>query len=163
VGLGGIVVQNHDATTPKSLSELAAAEVALLRRFRNILLFCGTLFAITVFGFVVPHIEHPVATAIFGALMIGGELLLAVISARGKTFLLHLMLAYTMAVGMLGLAVTFVFALTGTPAIIAVCVAGGMGAFAALTWIDKKHYILHELAFIFLSHFSIIVAALALR
>lgn len=150
-------------TIPRTLSELAAAEEQLLRHFRNILVFCGTLFAITLFGFIVPRIHHAPLVTLFGALMIGGELLAAVIPARGRTVATHLLLAQSMAIGMFGLGVLFALNLTGTFSALATALVVSMFVFALLTVIDKRHYVVFELAFIFASHFSIILAALALK
>ncbi|HSX05104.1 MAG TPA: hypothetical protein VLF69_01400 [Candidatus Saccharimonadales bacterium] len=161
-GLGRIAVTTHDAAAPKALSELAAAEERLLARFRNILLLCGTLFAITVFGFIVPRLAHGSLVAVFGALMIGGELLAAVVPFRGKTLRPHLLLAHTMGIGMLGLGVSFWVALGGHFAALEAILALSMAACALLTVVDKQHYIVYELAFIFSSHLSIVIAALAL-
>lgn len=163
VGLSRIAIQNHFDHTPKSLSELAAAEGRLLKRFRNILIFCDALFAITLFGFIVPRVDQAVLVAIFGGLMIGGEFLAALLPARGRTLLLHLVFAQTMSVGMLGLGVLFLVTLAGWFSILAAVMTACMVIFGLLTIVDKKHYITYELAFIFSSHFSIIVAAVALK
>lgn len=147
---------------PRTLSELAAAEQTLLARFRNVLLFCGVLFAVTVFGFIVPRSAAQVVVAIFGVLMIGGELLAAVIPARHKTTLVHNFVAQIMALGMLGLAFSFWFSLprynfAEMLLAIGMCVAGG------LTLLDKKRYLQYELMFIYASHCTVLLAALALR
>lgn len=162
-GLSQIAVQNRSAASPKSLSELVAAEEALLRRFRNILLLCGMLFGITVFGFIAPRSGNALPVTVFGILMIGGELIAAIVPAHGKTLVPHLVLAHAMAIGMLGLGVTFSIALTGMFAALAAVLTVGMVAFSALTFADKRHYMVYELAFIFSSHFSVVVAALALK
>ncbi|HSX07975.1 MAG TPA: hypothetical protein VLG11_03715 [Candidatus Saccharimonadales bacterium] len=147
---------------PRTLSELAAAEQTLLARFRNVLLFCGTLFAITVFWFIIPRIAAHAIVAFFGSLMIGGELLAAIIPARHKTIFVHNFMAQTMALGMLGLAFSFWFSLpryNGPEMLLAIgmCVAGG------LTFLDKKYYLQYELGFIYASHCTVALAALALR
>jgi hypothetical protein len=160
IGLSRIARKERGATVV-TLSELAAAEEALLKRFRNILMFCGVLFAITLFGFIVPRTSS--AVLVFGVLMIGGELLAAVILARGKTSRTHLVLAEIMAVGMLGLGVSFALVLTGGFSVLEVALTIGMVVSALLTVVNKKRYISHELAFIFSSHFSVLAAAITLR
>lgn len=163
ISLTRVALQNYTHESPRTLSELAAAEDALLRRFRNILLFCGILFAITLFGFIVPQTSQSLFVVIFGVLMIGGELLLALVPARGKTSSMHLVLAQIMAVGMLGLSLTLSIALAGVFSLLVVILAVCMAIFALLTVVDKKRFILYELSFIFSSHFSIIIAANAFR
>ncbi|HSX35907.1 MAG TPA: hypothetical protein VLH84_03160 [Patescibacteria group bacterium] len=162
MGLSYIAVSEHTGDRPRPLSELAVAEQPLLARFRNILLFCGALFAVTVFGFIVPRVNHPIVVAIFGGLMIGGELLAALIPARHKTAVAHAVLAQTMALGMLGLAVMFWLGLATFVAAEAV-LALVMCAAAILMLTDRKRFIMYELAFIFSSHFTILIAAMALR
>ena len=162
VGLSRIAAREQGKERPKTLSELATAEQSVLTRFRNILLFCGVFFAITVFGFIVPSVTHPIEVAIFGGLMIGGELLAALIPAHSKSITIHNLLAQTMGLGMLGLAFIFwaslikysLFELAFT---VVMCVL------LALMVLDKKHYLTYELGFIFSSHFTILIAAIALR
>lgn len=162
VSLTRIAIQ-HRTNAPITLSELVAAEEALLRRFRNILLFCGVLFAITLFGFIVPRTNYLVPVILFGVLMIGGNLIAAVIPARAATAFAHLLFAQGMAIGMWGLGLTFAIALPGLFSALAFILAFSMTVFALLTLLDKKHYLRYELAFIFSSHLSILVAAIALQ
>lgn len=57
VGLSRMAIKEHDKLQPRTLSELAAAQEPLLNHFRKILWVCGTLFAITVYGYLVPRID----------------------------------------------------------------------------------------------------------
>lgn len=66
-----------------------------------------------------------------------------------------------MGVGMLAMAYLFWLSLPRFVELEAV-IAFAMTLSAILTLSDRKHYILYELSFIFLSHISILVAALAL-
>jgi hypothetical protein len=161
VGLSRIVIKEHDYRRPRTLSELAVAEQALLRHFRNILLFCGALFAVVVFGFVVPLVNHSSLVAASGAFMIGGELL-AIVPARNKTAAIHTVTAQVMAVGMLGLVFLFGADLGGVYRYIEMVFACMMSASVILTAVDKSRFMIYELAFIFVSHFSILVATIAL-
>ena len=162
VGLSRLAIREHDHSSPHTLSELAAAEQSLLVHFRNILIFCGVLFAITLFGFVTPRIAYGLWTGVFGILMVIGELSVSVMPARDKTKLAHTIMAQVMAVGMLGLAVIFWFSLHGGYADIEAALVSLMCITGLLTYFDKRHFILHELLFIFASHFSIVTAAIAL-
>jgi len=163
IGLSRIALMESGNNAPNTLSELAAAEDALLGRFRNILIICGVLFAITLFGFIAPQVGHVAFVLFFGILMIGGELLASVIPARGNTAGTHLFLSKIMAIGMLGLGILFSVSLPGVFLVLAVTLTIAMIAFGLLTLLDKKHYLVYELAFIFASHFSVVVAALALK
>lgn len=161
VGLGRLAAREHNRDMPRNLSQLAAAEQRLLVRFRNILVICGVLFAITVFGFIVPRMTD-IWVAIFGGLMIGGELLAGLIPARGKTVLLHNGLAQVMALGMFGLALLFWINLEGVYAWLELALLGSMVVMGILTLLDRRRYIIYELGYIYLSHTSILVAAIAL-
>jgi len=159
-GLTRIAFKNH--LPLRSLSELAAAEQTVLAHFRNILIVCDALFAITVFGFIVPRIAQATAVATFGVLMIGGELLVSLLPARDKTLRVHNALAQIMAIGMLGLAFLFSLELHRYQSIEAIGLLI-MCVMALLTFADKKRYIAYELAYIFSSHLSLLIAAIALR
>jgi hypothetical protein len=161
-GLTIIAARGHDKERPRTLSELAAAEQELFEHFRYVLLFCGALFAITVFGFIVPGVSHPILVVVFGTLMIGGEMLAAIIPARNKTTTIHNIMAQIMAVGMLGLACAF-WASLQRHSIFEGALTLLMCGLAVSTLLDKKRYLIYELGFIFSSHFSILVAAIALR
>jgi hypothetical protein len=66
VSVGGrsrIAIKEHRSEHPRTLSALVAAKESLLLRFRNILLFCGVLFAVTVFGFIVPSSSTSITPA----------------------------------------------------------------------------------------------------
>lgn len=162
VGLTRLAVKSYDRKQPRTLSELAAAGQTILVQFRNILVFCDLLFAITVFGFIVPRITQQFIVATFGVLMIGGELLVSLLPARGKTFRVHYVLAQIMAVGMLGLAFLFSIELHSYLYIERV-ISLSMCFVAVLTFVDKRHYIAYELAYIFFSHLTIVIAAIALH
>jgi hypothetical protein len=162
IGLSRLVFKEYVSELPGTLSELAAAEQSLLRHFRNTLLICDILFAITVFGFIAPRSSYPLLVVSFGILMIGGELLASLLPARDKTMVAHLVTAHIMALGMLGLVFTFWAGLDGFYSSLEMLLAFVMCAAALLTISDKKHYLAYELTFIFASHFSVVVAAIAL-
>jgi hypothetical protein len=160
--LSRLAQNEYNRTIPQTLSELAAAEQSLLVRFRNILFVCGVLFAITVFGFIAVRAEQTGWIIVFGSLMVGGELLASLVPARDRLVTTHNVLAHIMAIGMLGLAVAFTIVLTGIFAVAEIVFVGLMGMFGVLSILDKRRYIVYELAFIFSSHVSILIAAIAL-
>ena len=67
-----------------------------------------------------------------------------------------------MGAGMLVLVYIFWRSLNGEYAVAELVAALTMSTLAILTYADTKHYIIHELAFIYLNHVTIVIAALAL-
>jgi hypothetical protein len=67
-----------------------------------------------------------------------------------------------MAVGMVLMAYAFAISLTGVYSEIEVYISVAMSLLGIMTFVDKSRFIIYELAFIFMSHVSILVAALAL-
>ncbi len=163
ISLSRIAFKYHDKQQPRTLSELAAAQQALLNRFRTILWVCGTLFAITVYGYVVAQINHASLLAGAWTLTYAGNLLAAIIPARDKQLKLHNICAQAMGVGMLAMAYLFWLNLGGAAAGSEACISLAMTLLIFMTLTDRKHYIFYELSFIFLSHFSILVAVLAVE
>lgn len=149
----------------RTLSELATTEQKLLVRFRNILLFCGSLFAISMFGFIVPRAPHALPVLVLGIGMMTGELLVGIIPAQNSTRRLHESLAALMGASMLILPFVFWYSFTGAYKLSEALLALSMLALLSLMASDtyRKNFVTYELAFIFLSHISIVVAALALR
>ena len=163
IALTRIAWHEHDRDQPRTLSELAAAEARLLKQFRNVLWLCGSLFAITAYWFIVPRINHAPWVIFAWSLTFAPEMLLARIPERGKTRRLHDLLAEAMGAGMLLLAFVFWRNLHGTYADGELAIALVMSALAVLTVLDRRRFIFYELPFIYWSHFSLLVAALALR
>ncbi len=159
--LSRLTLVNHNKEQPRTLSALAVTEPKVLSRFRNILLLCGILFAITMFGFYAPFSNYVLPAIFFSGLMIGGEVTTAIVPASGKTVRLHRISAKVMALGMFGLAYLFYFDTTGTYAQVELYIALIMTLLVPLTFLDKKRFVFYELAFIFLSHVSILIAVLA--
>lgn len=161
--LSHIAYSQYDGGSPRSLSELVVDEKALLRRFRRILLVCGTLFAISVYWYIVPRSARSELVVLAWTVEYIGVILAAVLPAKGRTFWWHIGTAHFMGIGMLLLAYAFGASLSGNYAALEIVLALGMSAFALLTFADRKRYIFYELAFIFTSNFSIVIACLALR
>jgi hypothetical protein len=150
----------------RTLSELAVTEQKLLVRFRNILLFCGSLFAISMFGFIVPRVPHPLPTLILSIAIITGELLAGVIPAHAsKIGKLHEYLAALMGYSMLVLPYLLWFSFSGSYKLSEALLAVFMTVLGGLMLRDtyRRNFVAYELLFIFSSHISIVVAALALR
>lgn len=93
----------------------------------------------------------------FGTLMVGGELIAALLPAAEKTKKTHLIMAQAMSIGMLGLAVVFLVELSGIPRLAMALILLAMLLSAALTILDKKRLLFYELTFIYASHVSILL------
>jgi len=140
ISLTSLARREYDARRPRTLSELAAAKPATLHRFRIILWGCDLLFALTVFGYLMPHLAQPVAILLFGGLMIGGELFVAIVPARRRTLQLHETIARIMAAGMLGLAYTFFVVCSGLAATVEMLLAGIMSLLAIMALINRSRF-----------------------
>lgn len=149
----------HDRDRPRALSELAAAEDTLLVHFRNVLWACGTLFAVAVYGAIVPDFAYPGWLFVAWTVTYAGDVLLAAIPARDDTFRFHIVCAQAMAAGMLAMAYLFFAGLWGGLGTAELVVALAMTLLAVLTVADKVRYVFYELGFLYLSHISIVLAA----
>lgn len=157
-----LVANHHDRTQPRTLSELAAQE-GKLGYFRLVIWVCGVLFALTLFLFIAPKLHYELFSTISAAAVIVCEMLLGTFPASGRTVAAHNILAYAMSIAMGCLSLAYALHLpqpyAGVEAIFTMCIA----MLGALAVFDRKRIIFYELPFIFLSHFSMVVAALALR
>ncbi len=155
-------VREHRLEKRRTLSELAAKDSKTLREFRIILWTCGSLISVMMYFLVIPRLGTGPLLIMFYTVVIGCELLLAMIPARkGRLGKVHDYLAYGMGMGMLALAFVFATTLTGTYALLEWFIFGLMSIlclFAAKYW---DHFLYFELPFIFLSHVSILLAAIA--
>jgi hypothetical protein len=163
VAHGYLAISKHNHENPKTLSELAAAERHLLIRFRWTVLGFSTLLGITVYWFIAPRNQYGLVQSLAWSLEYLGGFLMAVVPARDKLFSLHNMFAQAMAIGMLALAYLFLPALHGYYFLLGLVLTLVMTLFGIATVLDKRHYIVHEMSFIFISHITICTAALGLR
>lgn len=149
------LTQRHNLKT-RTLSELATTEEKLLLRFRNILLFCGPFFAVSMFAFIVPRAPHPAPTLVLSLGIITGEMLVGVIPARKNTRKIHESLAGLMAVTMLAMPYVLWFSLNGVYRLAETILAIFMTVLAGLLLSDtyRKNFVANELLFIFASHIS---------
>lgn len=162
VSLSTIAYREHDRTQPRTLSELVAAQDHLLHRFRNILFLCGTLFAVPMYGYIIPHSAYSVWLFVAWTMGYIGNLLAGFVPARGATQRFHELCAQLMAAGMIGLGYLFWLGLSGSYATIELGFAIGMSVCAVGTIVDRPRFLYYELPFLYLSHLSIVVAAYAL-
>lgn len=157
-----LAYKEHDRNRPRTLSELAAAQDHLLRRFRIILWLCGTLFAVVMYGYVIPKSALPMPLFIAWSIVIIGEFLVSFLPAKEKTQHAHEISAQCMAFGMAAAALVFLADLTGAYWVIGVSIAFSMALLAAATFVDPRRFIFYELLFLYLSHASIVLTALFL-
>jgi hypothetical protein len=163
IGWCYLAVREHDRLNPLTLSEVAATRPDTLQYFRIVLWTCGPLFALTMYFFVVPRIAHGEAIAIAWSLALFGEIVLGIFPASGKTFRLHSVLGIVMAFSMLLLTYAFWWAVPGILKHVEMILALCMSLLIILFTVNRKNILFHELLFIFMSHFSILVATIALR
>ena len=162
IWLTKIAVQSRHSIELKSLSERAATTDQLLTTFRIVLVTCSTLFSVSIYLFIAPRLHNGIPAVIAWTCTYIGILLAAALPARDKTLRSHIFAAQCMGAGMLVLAYIFWKSLSGSYASIELAIAICMSLLAVLTYIDMKRYIIHELAFIYLNHVTIVVAAIAL-
>lgn len=162
IGHSYIAFSEHGKQNLKTLSEIAAAERHLLSRFRWVALTCSTLLGITVYWFIAPRNQYGVIQSLAWSLEYFGGILMLVFPAKDKLLPLHNICAQAMAVGMLSLAYLFLPILNGYYFALGMVCALAMTIFGIATIFDKKRFLYHELAFIFISHITICIAALGL-
>lgn len=165
IGLTHFAATQRGNLKTRTLSELAIIEEKIFARFRNVVLFCGSLFAISMFGFIVPHAPHPLPTLILSIGIITGVFLTAVVPAQKNTRKLHEGLAGLMGLSMLVWPFVFWYSFSGFYRLSEAILALSMVVLSGLLAIDtyRKNFVTYELVFIFSSHVSIVIAVLALR
>ncbi len=159
-----IAWKEHHPNRPRSLSTLVAQRKQLVNWFRLVTAVVSTLFAVTMYFFIVPKIQYGAALFVVWTICYVSDQLLALFPERGTIEKqLHSFFAYTMAVGFVVTAFIFILSLSGDFRILEIGILVGMLILAALAQLDRKRFIFYELPFIYLSHVSILVAAIALK
>jgi hypothetical protein len=157
-----LVRKEHLTHMPRTLSELAAEKPEALKYYRTVLWICGPLFAITMFAFVLPRISHPFIIGVACALTVISEMLIGFFPAQRGKITTHDVIAGLMGISMIATAYLFAWSLTGAYANIEFTFALCMSVLGLLCLLDRKRYLFYELPLIFIAHFSILIAALAL-
>ncbi len=155
--------KEHLSHLPRTLSELAAERPEALRYYRIVLWVCGPLFAITMFGFVLPRTTSTLIIGVTCAVIIAGEMLIGLFPARRGKMTIHDIIAGAMGAAMIALAYLFARDLHGMYMYTELSFALCMTLLGVLCLAHRKRYLFYELPLIFLSHFSILAAAIALR
>ena len=161
IGWVAFVRREHDAMNPATLSMLAARKRENIRYFRLILWVCGPLFGLTAIFFIAPHLQLPFLTSVL-ILMVGLEMLVGVFPPVDKMQkMIHEIIAYAMALSM---AVAGVMLALSLPRFgwMEWLLVGLMLVCATFAVSRRTAFIFYELGFIFMSHITLVVAALAL-
>lgn len=158
--LSWIAHKHHDQLQPRTLSELAADQEKLLHYFRVTLLICGTLFAWALYDYIIPYLQHPLGVSIAWTVTLIGNYLVAILPARTVTRRVHELCAQIMAASMIAMAYLFSYSLTGWHQAAEVALTLAMCGLAVATVLDKRRFIFYELSFLYLSHTSIVIAAI---
>lgn len=161
VGWVHFVKQKYDKS-PKTLSELAATDAENIRYFRTILWICGPLFGLTALFFMASRINNAVLVYLWAAIVIL-EILVGVFPPINKPKkLLHEIIAYSMAFLMFCAGILVAVRLDRIAALLEWLLVGCMIFFAIGGYFHRTRYIYYELGFIFSSHLTLVVAAIAL-
>ncbi|HSW74600.1 MAG TPA: hypothetical protein VLG16_01890 [Candidatus Saccharimonadales bacterium] len=158
-----LAYKEHLPHLPRTLSELAAEKAETLRYYRTILWVCGPLFAVTLYLFIVPRIASSLLAGVIGSFTIIPELLIGYFPAKRGKITAHDIIAGTMGAGMITLAYMFAWDLYGLYSLTELVLAIVISALGILCIANRKRYLFYELPLIYLPHFSILVAALALK
>lgn len=155
--------REHLAHMPRTLSELSWEKPEALRYYRVILWTCGPMFAIMSLFFIVPRIEHAVIVAIVSTFMVISEMAVGIFPAQRGKITIHDIIAAIMGFAMISCAFLFAWSLGGGYRYVELVFATIASVLGALTLADRPHYLFYELPFIYIGHFSVLAAALALR
>jgi hypothetical protein len=159
-----IAWKEHHPDLPRSLSGMVAQRKQLVNWFRVVTAVVSTLFAVTMYFFIIPRVQYGALLFVVWTIGWVSDLLLATFPERGTIErLLHSFFAYTMALVFILIAVVFIFSFSGGYRLVEIGITASMLILAMLAQLDRKRFIFYELPFIYLSHFSILVAALAVR
>lgn len=154
--------REHVTHMPRTLSELASEQPEGMQYYRTVLWTCGPLFGITTLFYITPRVDNPIPIAIASAVMVSAEMLAGIYPARRGKVTAHDIIAGIMGFAMTLLAFLFVWSLDGSYSYVELGFAAVMSILAICTMLDRKRYLFYELPFIYLSHFSVLAAALAL-
>ncbi len=162
LGISLFTYREYKIGSKRTLSDLAAKNSQTLRQFRVILIVCGILISIMVYFLLIPNMASGKWLFIFYTMILFCELSLAIFPAGpGMSGRIHDALAYSMGFGMLGLAISFALILNGGYSVAEYVILGLMISLCLISLKFWDYMILFELPFIFLSHMSILLAAIA--
>lgn len=162
VGLTALARSAYDRNHPRSLSEMATISGHNMVIFRSILYPCAILFGVTIIGFIAPGSSLRTLIGVAGVVMCGSEIILATIPAAGKSKLVHDGFGNLMGAAMAVLAICFAVTLHGTGRQVELGVIAAMAVCFGLMRLDGRRFVVYELAYIYLSHASVVAVSLFL-
>ena len=156
--------KEHNPDLPRSISGIAAQNRRLVNWFRVVTVVVSTLFTVTMYFFIVPKIQYGAALFVVWTICYASDQLLALFPERGTIERqLHTFFGYTLALGFLATTIIFILSFSGSYRVTEIGILVCMLILGVLTRLDRKRFIFYELPFIYLSHVSILVAAVALK
>jgi len=162
--LTSLTYREHNPELPRTFSALVAQNKKLVNWFRAASAICPTLCSVTIYFLIVPNVRYGVALFVVWSICYASELLLALFPERGTIEKqLHGFFAYSMGLTMLVTAFILALTLSDGYRTFEIGVTVGMLVLGVLTQLDRKRFIFYELAFIYSSHASILIAAIALK
>ncbi len=144
-----------------TLSHIATLDKERIKYFRLILWICGPLFLLTTVLFIAPRINSAAYAQLWIVIVLTEILLGAILPTTKQNSLVHNFFAYLMAIGMFVSVLILIFTQIQYSEVLIV-VAILMLIAAILMFIKRNKYVYFELAYIFLSHISVLIAVLSL-
>ena len=164
IGLNLLVAKGYKPSKANTLSELVAQRATLLWEFRIVLWICVILFSLALFLYIIPYAPRShIWLYVVSIYVCITEVLASLFPAKGRWLFLHNVSAKSMAAAMVVLTVLFANALNGGPRQIEGILAASLAILLVAANLDYKHFIYYEMPFLFISHLSILIAALAIR
>lgn len=163
LGWSLLVRRHHDRLNPTTPSKLAAARKHTLWYFRFMLWICTPLFFISVWFYLVPRYTHQSFHKLALGLTLVGGLLLAVFPAtpHSKSIKAHNLFAAAMGLGVYLLTLLYAIVLPKPYRYAEFVLACVLLMLGVVSGFRMRSFIFYELAFIWFSHSSILVALYA--
>ena len=152
------VVREHSIGVRITLSELGAQRNA--NYFRFVLWLCGPLFGLTMLFYIFPKLDSPLVSSLLTVTVLLELLVGVYLPVNKRDRFLHECIAYSMGALMfistvgLTLVLPKLAWLEGSFVILLLLCMTGM-------LVNRRHFIFYEVSFIFISHFSMVVATIA--
>ena len=159
-----LFIREYDKETHHTLSHVGAKDARVLAHFRRILIVCGTLITIGVLFGIAPYTSQQLGLSVLWVAVLLCEVGAALIPAKkGIAEVLHTILGLLMGIGFLAFAILMVRILPIGAVTVEYYLCLLMGLMIVLAAALPKKLVYFELAYIFFSHVSIVVALFALR
>lgn len=155
--------REHDPAHPVELSKFALRSKWHATAYRIFMFLCPPLFGLTGIYYVALRIEDVFALTLWMVCVLGCMFAGTFLPRGGWQTVLHNIGAYSMAVAMLGLPIRLAMLLPQASVVLSIITVLMVVCIAMGSLIRRRHYVFYEVGFIFLSHISMIVAALAVN